>query len=788
MPLPPALANLSALPPAERQAVLRTVAPAFSFSDFVRFAWPILEPARPLAWNWHIDLICDAVQSQATWASNPPAYPHLAPFRRLAIFISPGDLKSVLISVLRPAWIWLRFPSRRSLYFSHSKDLARRDSRRTRTILEHPSYLNLVSVLAQALPNAGFSPWSLEDDQNEKHNYATTRAGHRQSFGFDQPFTGARGDDIVIDDPVDAKLAIRASDADLRAAFANANDIIANQMQSRVNSMRDSTWTLMMQRLGEGDPGDVAIADGDWHIICLPKEFNPNHPLRHPADPRTLPGELLNPLHDDRHELDRLKSKMAPRHWLAQYGQLTGSSSGGLFPRSLFASCPRYSQDPLTLAASLDEIAASVDCSFKKSADSDRVSILVKGRSGYGRRFLLHRVCRRMTFTETADALLEINRTWHPAFTLVEAKANGPAILDHLSAAIPALIPFDPGRSSKAERAQSGSAPLYAAHQQVLPDPALFPWVADFEEAHVQFTGGNQSFPDDDIDAESQLDLYWTQLSRQAPWLALPATPDPPAPAWAHPNGLSRHFLFSPATLLHETSLFLLALVPPTPLSQGVAILSSNHGDLVGHAIAPSHESLVSATLDLCRSASAIACPSASRKPLDPFLARIVLAHRPDPGPADRLLETLQHRGLRVHHADSHSIPWLASKGALAAAADRARSLLDAAHLHVHDPMLHRLLRRATLHPTTGVPEVPRTQDLASTYMGAPLRIDAILLASLACLDLVAELRSNDVRQATIPAEEGDFWRTYYENLYGPGAHLVREGPQSVWSALTPKR
>jgi hypothetical protein len=26
---------------------------------FVRAAWPILEPTTPLAWNWHLDLICE---------------------------------------------------------------------------------------------------------------------------------------------------------------------------------------------------------------------------------------------------------------------------------------------------------------------------------------------------------------------------------------------------------------------------------------------------------------------------------------------------------------------------------------------------------------------------------------------------------------------------------------------------------------------------------------------------------------------------------------------------------
>jgi len=30
-----------------------------SLRDFVRQAWPILERQTPLAWNWHIELVCE---------------------------------------------------------------------------------------------------------------------------------------------------------------------------------------------------------------------------------------------------------------------------------------------------------------------------------------------------------------------------------------------------------------------------------------------------------------------------------------------------------------------------------------------------------------------------------------------------------------------------------------------------------------------------------------------------------------------------------------------------------
>lgn len=804
--------RLLSLPPSQQDTLLNLLDIRQNYAAFVRFAWPIFSPGRPLVWNWHIDLICDAVQKQFEWSEavnivqqlTAKGVPEsdarivkeratidlLKPYRRLAIFIPPGDLKSALISVLRPCWIWLRRPQRQSLYFSHSKDLARLLSQRARRILESDAYQHLVSVFADNHVLDSI-PWTFEADRNEKHNYANTAGGHRTCFGFDQGFTGNRGDDIVIDDPVDAKAALTMNEAEIKSAFAYANDIIANQMQSRVNDMKSSTWTLMMQRLGEGDPGDVAINDGDWTIICLPKEYNPHHPLRHPADPRSIPGELLNLNFDDRAELARLKSTMTPRHWNAQYGQLTGSASGGLFPRAVFTNAPRYLDDPHALARSLDDIHISVDCSFKKTADSDRVSMLVRGRRGYGRRYLLARVSKRMTFTETMDELLKLNREWNPSCIIVEDKANGPAVLDALTDAIPSLIPFSPGKSSKTERVQAGSAPLYAAHQQVLPDPSIAPWIADFEQQHVDFTGGSQSTPDDDIDAESQSDLYWNNLARQSPWLDLPPAPTPPAPAWAHRLGYARHYIFSPASLIAEPTSFTVGIVPPHPagIHSGCAVFLSSQGDIVGHAIAPDPNALATAIADQARSIAASVYPG-SRKPLAHFRCRVVSLSKTDRHPADRMLSVLAQRDLPALHDDNHP-SWWPTPSALAEAAERARDMLATAHLAILDPLVHRTVTRAGLHPETGVPEVPRTMDTLKTYVGRPLAIDGILLATLAALFVVGEARDVEANRA---AREGSKPLTYKDQVlanlrwrYGTRDVRVNEASGGPWSGLVRK-
>src|SRR5262252_2953944 len=87
------------------------------FRNFVPLAWDTVEPARAFLPNWHIDAICDHLQGVADGA-----------ITKLVINIPPGHAKSLLVSVLWPAWMWVRNPKWRALFASYAADLAIRDS------------------------------------------------------------------------------------------------------------------------------------------------------------------------------------------------------------------------------------------------------------------------------------------------------------------------------------------------------------------------------------------------------------------------------------------------------------------------------------------------------------------------------------------------------------------------------------------------------------------------------------------------------------------------------------
>jgi hypothetical protein len=95
-----ALAHLS---PEQRGAALRSHLSerlATDFAAFVKKAWTVLYPARPMVWSWHYDLLCDyltAVEQRK--------------IKRLIINVPPRTAKSTIATICFPCWVWAHDPA-----------------------------------------------------------------------------------------------------------------------------------------------------------------------------------------------------------------------------------------------------------------------------------------------------------------------------------------------------------------------------------------------------------------------------------------------------------------------------------------------------------------------------------------------------------------------------------------------------------------------------------------------------------------------------------------------------
>jgi len=493
-----------------------------SLSKFVRAAWPIVEPA-PFVGGMHIDAICLHLEAVTR-----------GEIRRLLVTVPPRHSKSLIVSVLWPAWIWISRPEWRSLFVSHSSALSVEHSRLCRQLIESDWYQERL-----AKPGG----WALAEDQNAKDDYQTTRGGRRASYGITSKITGHGGDLVVVDDP------LADADALSEAARNEAKRIIGRELPVRLNDQRTGRMVMIMQRLHDDDPAAFVLSGGLWEHLCLPTEFeihrrSVTYRIRHQPegavreelwrDPRTQEGELLNPARFPREVVEELKSAtvLGASGFEAKHQQRPSPEGGGLFKKAdwrfwkpdgtapsdadgMIAQRPRgcYSGPANPRPFRIDRLVISVDGTFKETTSGSFVAIHVWGASG-SRRLLLDRVHARMDYDATEQALVGMRSRgreypiggvlgkWSDyELLVVEDKANGSALVKRLSdvLGIPRVIAESVNDGNKQQRASVFLLPYVRAGNVELPDGA--PWLDEYVGEHAAFPMGRHN---DDVDAGSQ--------------------------------------------------------------------------------------------------------------------------------------------------------------------------------------------------------------------------------------------------------------------------------------------
>lgn len=274
-----------------------------SLAHFVKLAWPHVEPETKLAWNWHIDVLCDVLE-EVTAGS----------LQRVIINIPPGCMKSLLVSVFWPAWEWARRPSLRYLTASYGSHLSVRDNLRLRAVVSSEWFQRYYAL-------------RLASDQNAKERFDTTERGWRIATSVGGVGTGEHPDRIIIDDPLTAEQA--RSDAERERANYWFDRTIASR-----GVAREVRTVVIMQRLHEDDLAGHLLARGGWEHVMLPMRYDPNRADK--RDARTEPGELLWPSLFSEDKLRALELALDPYGVASQMQQQPAPEGKGLFQRAWF--------------------------------------------------------------------------------------------------------------------------------------------------------------------------------------------------------------------------------------------------------------------------------------------------------------------------------------------------------------------------------------------------------------------------------------------------------------------
>lgn len=282
-----------------------------TLAGFVRGAWPVLEPVTPYSHNWHIDAICEHLEAVTRGDIN-----------RLLINVPPGTMKSLIVSVLWPAWEWgpqglraLRF-----LTTSFAEGNVKRDTRKHRDITLSDWYQ---------------AHWpEVQLTRTAEMSFANSATGTREGVAFGS-LTSRRGDRLIIDDPHSTETA--ESDTERASTVRMFREGATN----RLNDQERSAIVVVMQRLHSEDiSGAIEKFGMGYEHLMLPMEFEPGRSRRSSIgfeDPRTEDGDLLDPARFPRKVVAALKRDMGSYAYAGQYQQRPAPRDGGLFKRSWFS-------------------------------------------------------------------------------------------------------------------------------------------------------------------------------------------------------------------------------------------------------------------------------------------------------------------------------------------------------------------------------------------------------------------------------------------------------------------
>lgn len=427
--------------------------PSMRLRAFVEGAWHVNDPAAPFIANWHVDAIAEHLEAVAA-----------GEIRRLVINIPPGHAKSLIVSVLWPAWMWHYRPQWASIFTSYDPGLTMRDAVRTRDVLKSEWFRRT------------FTPrWGFSGDQNVKSYFANTAKGFRFSTSIAGAATGWRGHAVVVDDPVNVKK------ANSSVAMDEVIRIWDTAMSSRLLDMQTGAHVIMMQRLNMRDlSGHVLAKEAGYQHLSLPSEYDPKKRSvtvtvsgKSWTDPRTVAGELLFPQKFPRVVLEQAKLDLGGMQYAAQHQQAPVPAAGGVFKREWFRF---YLKRDLPVV--WHERIQSWDLTFKKSEGTDYVVGDVWGRLG-ANIYLIHHDRERRDFVESKKAIIAMTARFPEAnLKLIEDKANGPAIISELRGSVSGLVGAgDPGGVIAQAWA---TQPLVEARQVWLPDPSEAPWINDW--------------------------------------------------------------------------------------------------------------------------------------------------------------------------------------------------------------------------------------------------------------------------------------------------------------------
>lgn len=419
---------------------------------------------------------------------------------RLIITMPPRAGKTHITSVRFPVLHLAQHPGHEVVCASYGQELASDNSRKAREVARGEA-IEIFPSLRPTIQKKRYYADYRRADVDRVNHWRVGGGGSYKAVGVGGPLTGSGFHVGIVDDPLKDQ-----QEADSPSKKKAVYEWYQSVFYTRLAP--GGGIIIMATRWAEDDLTGRLLADakkgGDqWRVVNFPAiaEVDEAHRKK---------GEALHPARYPAERLARIRAVIGERKWAALYQQRPTSAEGEKFKRKWMK---RYDWDPQIPPGNWtwDRVIISADAAFKGLDTSDFVAVGVWGVKGPDA-YLLDQVCQRMEFHESKQVIRDLRAKWQPwaTTTLIEDKANGPAIISDLQKEIPGIVAFNQkthplAGASKPSRA-AVAAGYFESGNVYLPDSMFCPWIGDYIEELCGFGAGAAN--DDQVDQTSQALIY----------------------------------------------------------------------------------------------------------------------------------------------------------------------------------------------------------------------------------------------------------------------------------------
>lgn len=323
----------------------------------------------------------------------------------LMVLMPPGSAKSTYSDVVFVPWFMARKPRRNVILASYASEIAEKQGRRARQLINSKSFGNLMGM-------------GLMADQKAAHQWALSNGSEFMAGGLLSGLTGNRGALGVLDDPIKGRQEAESETTRNKTWDAYTDDFCSRLIPGAPQVLIQTRWhelDVAGRILPEGWDGQSGMFDGRdgrrWKVICLPAIADrADDPLGRKIG-ETLWPEWFNLEHWAPFQRNQ-------RTWSSLYQQKPSPAEGTFFQRGWFKRY-RKGDEPKHLNRYMTS-----DHAPGGSEDNDFSGARVWGVDADGDLYMLDGFRNQETMDVTVDKALSLVKKHKPFAWFPEADNN----------------------------------------------------------------------------------------------------------------------------------------------------------------------------------------------------------------------------------------------------------------------------------------------------------------------------------------------------------------------------